>query len=461
MEFMERSMEMDTRNDFSRGSVSENIIRMAIPMTVAQLINILYNIVDRIYIARLPEASSLAITGIGICLPIISIILAFGNLFGTGGAPLTSIARGRGDNKRGELLLGNSFTMLLLTGIVITIAGLAVMRPLLYLFGASNATYPYASAYMSIYLIGTVFVMISFGMNFFINAQGFARTGMMTVLVGALLNIVLDPVFIFAFHMGIRGAAIATVISQGVSAVWVLRFLTGSKAILRIRRDSMRPDARLLQEIFSLGLSGFIMLFTNALVQIMCNTSLESLGGDLYVGVMTVISSIREVVSLPIIGITNAAQPVLGFNYGAGYNNRVKAGIRFTSIVSVVYTIGVWILLRAFPGFFISIFNTEPALLNAGIPLMNIYYFGFFMMSLQFAGQSVFVGLGQSRYAVFFSLLRKVVIVIPLVLLLPRIGGLGIRGVFAAEPVSNFIGGSACYLTMMHVVYRKLLKDNA
>ncbi|RHP31950.1 MATE family efflux transporter [Lachnotalea sp. AF33-28] len=444
------------KNDFSRGSVIKNILNLALPMTLAQLVNVLYNIVDRIYIGRIPDNATLSLTGLGLCLPMITIVIAFANLFGMGGAPLCSIARGRGDLNEAEHIMGNSFALMLGTGIVLTALGLLFKKPLLYLFGASDSTFPFADEYITIYLCGSVFVMLGLGMNSFINSQGFGRVGMMTVCLGAAANIVLDPIFIFVLKMGIQGAAIATVISQFLSAAWIVAFLCGKKTILKLKPACFRLKARRVREIIGLGLSGFTMAITNSGVQIMCNASLQFYGGDLYVGVMTVINSIREVISMPVNGLTNSAQPVMGFNYGAKEYGRVRTAIKFTSATCIIYTTVAWLLLYLFPEFFIRIFNNDADLVMAAIPSIHIYFFGFFMMSLQFAGQSVFVALGKSKYAVFFSLLRKAFIVIPLTLLLPRILGLNTTGVFLAEPISNFIGGAACFITMLLTVWPEL-----
>ena len=452
---------MKRKNDFTKGSVPKSILSLALPMTLAQLINILYNIVDRMYIGRLPNASTLALTGIGVTFPIITIIMAFANLFGMGGAPLCSIARGRGDNEEAEKIMGNSFALLIISGISLTLLGLIFKKPLLFLFGASDATFSYANDYISIYLLGTIFVMISLGMNSFINSQGFGRMGMMTILLGAIINIVLDPIFIFVFNMGVKGAAFATIISQFLSSLWVLKFLTGKNTILKLKFKNFKIDLSILKRIVSLGLSTFIMSLTNSTVQIICNITLQSYGGDLYVGIMTVINSIREIIMMPVSGITNGSQPVLGFNYGAKEYKRVRSGIKFMSIVCIVYTTLIWLTLRMFPEFFIRIFNSEPELIQKGIPSMNIYFFGFFAMSLQFAGQSTYVALGKSKQAVFFSLLRKIIIVVPLTLILPRMFNLGTTGVFLAEPISNFLGGTACYVTMLFTVWPSLKEEKS
>ena len=443
----------ERKNDFSKGSIPRNILTLAAPMTLAQLINVLYSVVDRMYLGRLP--GHLALTGLGLTMPIVSILMGVANLCGMGGAPLCSICRGQGDDEEAEHILGNSFTLLLILGAAATLVFLLLKRPVLYLFGASEATFPYADAYLTIYLCGTLFVMVSLGMNPFINAQGFAKIGMMTVGLGAVVNIVLDPVFIFVLDMGVQGAALATVIAQGCSAVWVLKFLTGKRAILRLKFDCLALSARRVRKIVSLGLAGFFVNLTNSLVQVVCNTTLQAYGGDLYVGAMTIINSIREVVSMPVQGLSNGSQPVLGYNYGAGESRRVRQGIRFTSIVVVLYSAAAWAIIMLAPEAMIRLFTSEQPILDVGIPALRIYFSLFIIMSLQIAGQSVFTALGRSKNAIFFSLLRKAIINAPLTLLLPYLG-MGTDGVFVAEAVSQLIGGLACFLTMYAVVYRPL-----
>ena len=444
------------QNDFSKGSVVRNIINLAVPMTLAQLINVLYNVVDRIYIGRIPGAGSLPLTGVGLCLPIISMVTAFANLFGMGGAPLCSIERGRGNVDEAEKIMGNSFAMMVIFGIGLTVLGIALKRPMLYLFGASDNTYPYADQYVTIYLLGSLFVMAGLGMNSFINSQGFGRIGMMTVLLGAVANIILDPIFIFVFHMGVQGAALATIISQALSAAWILKFLTGKKTILKLRRSAMKLEKKRVLSIMGLGLSGFTMSITNSLVQIVCNATLRDFGGDLYVGVMTVINSIREVVQMPLQGFTQGAQPVLGYNYGAKRYGRVREGIRFVTFVSLAFASFAWLILMLFPGQLIRLFNGEEELLEVGILSLRIHFVLFVFMAFQYAGQNIFVSLGKAKQAVFFSLFRKVILGVPLILLLPHLWNLGIYGVLAAEPVTNIIGGLACYLTMLYLVGREL-----
>ena len=448
---------MGEQNDFSRGSVWKHIVNLAVPMTVAQIINVLYNIVDRIYIGHIPGAATDALTGVGLALPIITMISAFANLFGMGGAPLCSIARGAHAYKRAESIMGTSFFMLLGTGILLTLAFETFRTPVLQMFGASAQTMPYANTYIALYLLGTVFVMISLGMNSFINAQGFGKTGMLTVLIGAILNILLDPIFIFALDMGVKGAALATVISQGISALLVLRFLTGKKALLRLRLAAMRPALEHLKEILALGMSGFVMYISTSIVQIVCNVSLARYGGDLYIGVMTVLNSIREIVYTPLTGLTNGAQPVIGYNYGAKEYARVKQSIRMMTVACLAFTLAAWAAVLLFPHRFIRLFNSEDLMLEAGVPAMHIYFFGLFMAAFQFSGQFTFVALGRSKEAIFFSTLRKLLIVVPLTLILPMVGNLDANGVFLAEPISNFISGAACYATMYFVVWKRML----
>lgn len=430
------------------------ILRMAAPMTLAQLVNILYNVVDRMFIGRIPDTGRLELTGLGLCLPIISIILGFANLCGVGGGSLFSIHRGKGEEEECRAILGNSFTLLLLLGGVTTVVLLLARAPLLWLFGASPDTFGYADDYLTIYLCGTLFVMISLGLNPFINGQGFARTGMLTVALGAAVNMVLDPVFIFGLGLGVRGAALATILAQGCSAAWALRFLTAQSTPLRLTLAGLRLEGTRVGRIVTLGLAGFFVNLTNSLVQIVCNATLQTTGGDLYVGVMTVINSVREVLMMPVQGLNNGAQPVLGYNYGAGLYSRVRQGIRFAVGVTVGYSILVWGTAMFLPAWLVRIFNGEEALVAAGVPAMRVYFCMFLFMSLQIAGQSVFVALGRSKNAIFFSLLRKAVINAPLTVLLARF--MGSMGVFTAEAVSQLAGGLACFVTMYFTVYRPL-----
>lgn len=443
-------------NNFAQGSIVKHMLRLAVPMTLAQLINVLYNIIDRIYIGKIPVDATNALTGLGVAFPICTVTIAFANLIGMGGAPLFSIERGRGDEKEAGKIMGNSFIMLVLLGVIISIVGLLVKEPALYLLGASEATYHYADSYITIYLLGTVFVMLSLGLNSFINAQGFGKIGMITVSIGAVFNIILDPIFIFVLNMGVQGAAVATVISQFASAMWTISFLTGKKAIIKLSRDNFRLELKRIRKICALGLSGFTMAITNSAVQMAGNASLSIHGGDMYIAAMTVINSVREVVQMPILGISNSSQPIISFNYGAKEFKRVKQAIRYMAVGLFAYTLLAWIGIMIFSRQLVQMFNSDPALLTLAVTSMHIYFFGFFFMAFQFTGQSTFTALGKSKQSVFFSLFRKVIIVIPLIYILPNIGGLGVNGVFLAEPISNLVGGMASFLTMYFTVYRKL-----
>ncbi len=443
------------KTDFSKGSVKGLVLSQAVPLTLAQAVQLLYNIVDRIYIGHLKDVGDLALTGLGITFPVIVLIAGFTSLYSSGGATLFSIARGRGDEEEAERIVGNVFALLTGTALALTVLCYAFRRPVLFLFGASEQSFFYADAYLRIYLLGTLFSMLSTGLNLYINAQGFPRVGMMTTLIGAVINIVLDPVFIFVFDMGVRGAALATVISQCISALWVLRFLTGDRAILRLRRDRIGIEKRRTAQIISLGLPGFVVQGTNSLVQIVCNNQLQHYGGDLYVGIFTVIGSVREMISLPVMGLSQGAQPVMGFNYGAQEYGRVKECIRFLAFLGTIYTLVAWGIVMLIPRQLMGIFSDDLQTIQTGARMMNIYFFGFVFMAFQFSGQSAFQALGKAKRAIFFSLLRKAFIVVPLTVLLPMLG-LGVEGVFLAEPISNAIGGLAAFTTMYITLYRKL-----
>lgn len=438
--------------DFSKGKVSQNIISQSIPLMLAQFVHLLYNIVDRIYIGHLAESGSMALTGIGLIFPITTITAAFTSLFSTGGTPLFSMARGAGKEERANEIVSQCAFLMLGTSVVLFALCMIFRRPILYLFGASDESYVFADAYLQIYLFGTAFTMFATGMNSFINAQGFPKIGMYTVSIGAVLNLILDPIFIFWLHMGVRGAALATVLSQVVSAGWVLLFFL-RRSTYRLHRVSV--NLPLYKEILSLGLAGFIQQATNSLVQIVYNVSLKGFGGDIYVGVMTVINSVREIFTLLVSSMSSGSQPVLGYNYGAKKYDRVRQGIRFITTLGGIYTMLTWLLILWIPRQLISIFTSDPVLIEAGVPAMRIYFFGFVFMALQFAGQSAFTALGCAKRAIFFSLFRKAVIVAPLCLILPRVG-FGVNGVLMAEPISNVVGGIASFATMYFTLYRTL-----
>ena len=443
------------KTDFSQGPVWRRILDQAGPLIVAQLVHLLYNVVDRIYLGHMGDGGGMALTGVGLTFPIVTLIMGFAALFGTGGVPLFSIARGAGDEARARRILGNSFTLQLVSSALLMVVGYLFMRPILFAFGASEDSFVYAKAYLDVYLVGTAFSMIATGLNGYINAQGFPRIGMLSIVIGAAANIALDPVFIFALGMGVKGAALATVISQGLSALWVLRFLTGQKAIIPLKRENMTLDGQVVRDIAKLGTANFIMQGTTCLVQIACNATLQQFGGDLYVGVMTVVNSVREIFLLPVNGITSGSQPAISYNYGARRYDRVLSGIRFNTLIGAGYTLVAWLLVLLLPRLWFGIFSDDPAMTEAGVEALRIYFFGFVCMALQFAGQSAFTALGDAPHAILFSLLRKAIIVVPLTLLLPRLG-FGVKGVFLAEPVSNAVGGTACYLTMRLTQLRRI-----
>ena len=443
------------KNDFSKGLVWKCIITQAVPLTIAQLVQLLYNVVDRIYLGHLGDGNSLALTGVGLTFPIVTLIMAFSGLFGMGGVPIFSMERGAGEDEKAGKIIGNSFALLLSSSLILIAVGYLFSRPILFAFGASEESYVYANQYLSIYLLGTVFSMITTGMNGYINAQGFPKVGMYSIIIGAITNIILDPIFIFGFDMGVRGAALATVISQALSAIWVLHFLFGKKVLIPIQFRNIRIKKEITKEIFKLGTSNFIMAGTNCLVQIVCNSTLQNYGGDIYVGIMTVTNSVREIFNLPISGIISGSQPVISYNFGAKSYDRVRSGIRFNTFMGASYTMFAWLLVIAFPRFWFGLFSDDLQMANIGISALKIYFFGFVFMAFQFAGQSTFQALGDAKHAIFFSLLRKAFIVVPLTLVLPIIG-FGVNGVFLAEPISNVIGGLASYITMRLTIYKTL-----
>ena len=441
--------------DFSKGKVSSLILRVSFPLIVAELVNLLYNMVDRIYIGHLAENGSLALTGLGLCFPVISLISAFAKLFGpNGGAPLCAMARGKGDYKEASLVMGNSFTLSVLTGFVLMLIVLVFNRPILYAFGASDSTYPYARDYLMIYSLGTIPVLLTLSMNAFINSQGFAMIGMITVLIGAVINIILDPVLIFLLDLGVKGAAIATVCSQTISCVFAVSFLCGKSVELRLRFADMKLGAGRCWKIISLGMSGFTMGATNSVVQLVCNKCAFIWGGDLYVGVMTILNSVREVYNTVMNGIGSGASPVMSFNYGARNGRRTIKASNFTLVCTFTYAMAAWLVIILFPHAMAMLFTQDQAMIDASAGAMRIYFFGFFFMAFQTAGQQTFVALGKAKQAVFFSLFRKVIIVVPLTIILPYF--FGIDGVMLAEPISNVVGGLAAYISMRHMVMPEL-----
>ena len=446
------------RIDFENGTITGNILGAGLPMLVAQLLNLLYNVVDRIYIARIPGEGTAALGAVGLCFPLIVIITAFANLFGSGGAPLFSIYRGKKKEPEAVCIMNTSFTMLSASALILMVTGLCFARPLLILFGASSEALTYALPYLMVYLIGTLPSMLSVGMNPFINAQGYSVIGMISVAIGAVANLLLDPLFIFVLGFGIRGAAIATVISQVLSAVFVLYFLT-KKSELKVRllhKNEIPKCINYAKNITSLGTAGFIMQITNSLVTICCNNVLSVTGGDIYISVMTIVSSVRQLVETPIYAMNEGTSPILSYNYGAVRPARVRKAILVLGMMILAYTAVMWSLIILVPGTLIRVFTSDTSLVQDTIPALNQYFAAFIFMDLQYIGQTVFKSLNKKKQAIFFSLLRKVFIVVPLTYLMPYALHMGTRGVFLAEPVSNVIGGSLCFITMLCTVLPEL-----
>ena len=446
------------RVDFENGTVTGNILEAALPMLVAQILNLLYNIVDRIYIARIAEVGTAALGAVGLCFPLIVIITAFANLFGNGGAPLFAIQRGQKDERKAVAIMNTSFTMVCASAIVLMVVGFLFARPILILFGASDNSLVYALPYMMIYLLGTLPSMVAVGMNPFINAQGYSLIGMCSVAVGAGANLLLDPLFIFGLGFGVRGAAIATVLSQCLSAIFVFYFLT-KKSELKVRLLKKKEIAACMgyaKNIISLGMAGFIMQLTNSLVTICCNNVLSVTGGDIYISVMTIVSSVRQLVETPIHAMSEGSSPILSYNYGARRPIRVrKAGMVMGAMI-LAYSAVIWSIIILEPRPLIRIFSSDARLTKDAVPALNQYFAAFIFMDLQYMGQTVFKSLNKKKQAIFFSLLRKVFIVVPLTYLMPYALHMGTDGVFLAEPVSNVIGGTLCFATMLITVLPEL-----
>lgn len=446
------------RIDFEHGTVTGNILGAALPMLVAQILNLLYNIVDRIYIARIPKIGTAALGAVGLCFPLIVVITAFSNLFGSGGAPLFSIYRGKGEPQRAANVMNTSFTMVCVCAVVLMAVGFIFARPLLVLFGASTDALVYAYPYLMIYLIGTLPSMIATGMNPFINAQGYSTIGMTSVAVGAVANLLLDPLFIFVLGFGVQGAAIATVISQVLSAVFVFVFLT-RKSELKVRFLKKKEFSECIgyaKNIVSLGTAGFIMQLTNSLVSICCNNILSDVGGDIYISVMTIVSSVRQLVETPIYAMNEGTSPILSYNYGACRPARVRKAMAVMSTMILGYTAVMWSIIILFPNALIGIFSSDADLMQDAVPALKQYFAAFICMDFQYIGQTVFKSLNKKKQAIFFSLLRKVFIVVPLTYLMPYMFHMGTAGVFLAEPVSNVIGGTLCFVVMLCTVLPEL-----
>lgn len=443
--------------DFESGNITGSILQTAFPMLIAQVLSLLYNIVDRIYIGRIPDVGTEALGAVGFCFPVIIIVTAFTNLFGMGGAPLFSMELGRKESGKAAAILNTSLRLLVVSALIITVSGIALAGPLLTVFGAGREELLYARPYLQIYLTGTLFSMISTGINPYINAEGYSLFGMITVTIGALANLALDPVFIFAFGLGVEGAAIATVISQILSAASVIWFLRSPKNEYRItwKRGT---DGRWFPyggKIAGLGLTPFIMQITNSLVSLCCNTMLMRWGGPMYVSAMTTVTSVRQILDTPAMAITEGTSPAISYNYGARRSKRIKKAVRVMMSLVLPYTAVIWALIMIRPEMFVQIFTQDEGLISVAAPALHQYFLAFIFQALQYSGQTVFKALNKKRHAIFFSLFRKVILVIPLTILLPSLG-FGTTGVFMAEPVSNLIGGLSCFLTMLLVVWPEL-----
>ncbi|SFR56180.1 MATE family efflux transporter [Anaeromicropila populeti] len=426
------------RTDLGSGSVRKLLLKLALPSIVAQLVNLLYNVVDRVFIGKLP-GGDIAIAGIGISMPIIMLISAFSLLIGNGGAPLVAIKMGEKNQKTAEKIVGNSLFMLILQGVVLTIIFMVLKRPLLWLFGASNATIQYAVDYLSVYLLGTLFVQLSLGMNPFITTQGFAKIGMISISIGAGINLILDPILIFGFGMGVKGAALASIIAQFCSAVWVLKFLLGKKSILRIKRKNMILSRKIILPVMGLGLAPFIMHGSESLILISLNSQLLKHGGDIAVGAMTIMSSLTQIIVLPLLGLAQGAQPILGFNYGAKNVARVKETFKMLFICCLSYTCIIVALLIAFPEQWVKIFNSEPHLVETAAWCIRIYFVGIFVFGAQIACQQTLLALGKSKLSLSLVLLRKIVLLIPLIFIIPIFAQDKLAGVLWAEPITDII----------------------
>lgn len=435
--------------------VGKLILKMSLPAIAAQCINMLYSLVDRVYIGHMGEDGTVALTGIGLAAPILTLLAAFSAFVGTGGAPLAAMALGKGDRRRAEKILSNGVTLLCFFAVAGGLCAYFFREPLLYLVGASDTTYPYADAYLSVYLIGTLAVMLATGLNTYLTAQGRARTAMLSVVIGAVLNIALDPLLIFGFHMGVRGAALATVLSQAVSAAFVLSVLCSPRASLRVRIGGMRPDAGIILTIFSLGISPFVMTSTESLISFVMNGSLQRFGGDLYVGALTVMQSVMQILTVPISGFTQGVTPVISYNYGAGKLPRVKRAIGYAFLVLVPYTVLFAVCTMSFPRTFARIFSENGELIALVGKAMPVFFAGMLIFGVQRACQTSFLALGQAKISLCIALLRKVILLAPLAFFLPRITGSAFS-VYLAEPISDALAATTCGILFLCNI-RKIL----
>ena len=431
---------MKQNNDFlGTEPIGKLLWKLSIPAIAAQIINLLYNLVDRVYIGHMPGDGALALTGVGVCMPIIMIVSAFAALVSNGGAPRASMAMGRGNNDEAEHILSNSFSLQFVISAILTVVLLLFHRPLLLAFGASENTIVYATSYMGIYAIGTVFVQLTLGMNAFITAQGFAKTGMLSVLIGAVCNIILDPLFIYGFDMGVRGAAVATVISQAISAIWVLRFLTGKKTVIRIRRKYLKMRADIVLPGMALGLAPFIMQASESVIVVCFNASLLKYGGDVAVGAMTILSSAMQFSMLPMQGLGQGAQPISSYNFGAKNAARVKKTFRLLLVYTVVYAVTIWALLMLFPGMFAMIFTEDAALIAYTKSALRIYCAAMGIFGIQMACQFTFISIGNAGASIAVAVMRKFVLLLPLIYIMPYLMEDKTRAVYMAEPVADIL----------------------
>ncbi|MGN1020943.1 MAG: MATE family efflux transporter [Aristaeellaceae bacterium] len=448
---------MQKRPDLGSGSVGKLMVRLAVPTITAQLVNMLYNLVDRIYIGHIPDIGTEALTGVGVCFPIIMMVSAFASLAAMGGAPLASIELGKGDRDRAERILGSCAALLVCVSAVLTVVLGIWHRPMLLAFGAGEDTIVYAARYMRIYSMGTIFVQLALGLNAFITAQGFTTMSMLTVLIGALLNTVLDPLFIFVFGMDVQGAALATVISQAVSAVWVVLFLRGRKTTLRLNAACFRLDWSLLGRSVALGLSPFIMQSTESLLSVCFNSSLLRYGGTLAVGTMTICTSAMQFAMLPLNGITQGASPIISFNYGAGNPQRVKKAFKLLLISCLTYSTAIWLITTFAPQVFVGLFTPDPELQAYAIPCVRLYMCAVLIFGAQTACQNTFIALGNARCSLFLACLRKLILLIPLIYILPLFFEDKVMAVFLAEPVADTLAVLST-VTMFTVVFRKTMR---
>lgn len=443
--------------DFGKGPIGSLLMRSVLPLLAAQLLNLLYNIVDRIYIARIPGCGQESLAGLGLCFPLITIMTAFINLFSSGGASLAAIAWGEKRIQKSQKIMNTSFYLLVFGSLILGGLGLLFSRSLLVLFGADEAMLQYSLSYLRIYLCGSLFSFISLGLNPFFNAQGRFLTGMASILIGAFCNIVLDPIFIFVLNLGINGAAIATVIAQILAAIFAFCQMRSKNSFWRIEPFSrMFCSWSIISDITSLGLAGFIMQLTNSAVQIAQNQVLINIGGNEYVTVMTIVNSVRQITDTVVFAMADGTSPLISYCYGAGLYARLKKLIRIMTGMLCSYTLLMWILILLVPDAFVALFDSGTGLRDAAVHGMNIYFFAYIFQALQYSGQTVFKAMNKKKQAIFFSLFRKVVIVVPLIYLLPHVWTPPVYGVFASEPISNVIGGLACFITMYFTVYRRL-----